>query len=178
MDFAYHRMILNLKSGKVANPDGVRSKHMKMGAKAISELLAKLFTAMTIQGVPHMMKHDKKLPLPNKLKDQIYMDNHRFIVITSCFTKIYENIKKKMAETHRIHFKLASQGVWPHRLLHWHSLRQCAMQRTPNRTFLQLQWMHLKFSTRCTVLNCFWSCTEKEYHHNSGTSSMICIAAH
>ena len=41
------------------------------------------------------MKHEKKLPLPKKLKDQIYMDNHRCIGITSCFTKIYENITKR-----------------------------------------------------------------------------------
>ena len=89
------KSIRNLKSGKAADPDGIRPEHMKIGAEAISEFLAKQFTAMTVQGVPEMMKHEKKLPLPKKLKDQIYMDNHRCIGITSCFTKIYENITKR-----------------------------------------------------------------------------------
>jgi len=89
------KSILSLKTGKAADPEGICPEHLRMGAQHLSEFLAPPIHMMTKVGVPASMKHEKKIQISKKGRDPLLMKGHRSIGITSCFTKVYENITKR-----------------------------------------------------------------------------------
>ena len=91
--------IKNLNTGKAADENGISSEHYKHAPEELSPEITSIINQIFQElDVPQSLKNGILTPILKKKKDKTIPGNYRGIVVTSTFSKIFEDIIKGRLE--------------------------------------------------------------------------------
>ncbi len=92
---AVQEAINSLNKGKVADSEGILAEHLSTALPRVSTHLSIVLTKAVNEGIPDIMKADRKISIPKKGKSPILWENHRGITITSSQGKALDHVVLK-----------------------------------------------------------------------------------